>query len=63
MQSAGRKLTSGYHVVTISVLVDSNADPVLVRGEPMVWTKPSVIDLEPGSENIVQLLEKMARSN
>lgn len=59
MQSAGRKLTTGYHVVTINVLVDCNSDPVLVNGEPMVWTKPNVLSLEPGTEDVASILDKM----
>ena len=50
----------GYAVLTVNVLVGRDGNPVLLDGEPLIWTEPKLTKLEPRREEVVALLRELA---
>lgn len=51
----------GLCVLTINVLVGRDGAPVLVEGEPLLWTEPRMTKLEPKAQEVVALLRELAQ--
>ena len=50
----------GFAVLTVNVLVGRDGNPVLLEGEPLVWTEPRLTKLEPKRAKVVDLLRRLA---
>jgi hypothetical protein len=59
LQGAACREQSGHFILTIKVLADESGDPVRIDGEPVIWTKPQVLRLEPKNARVAEILEAL----